>query len=68
MTQRYSTAIWIDLGHVRADFFGPRQNHRSERLVDLEYVDVINAQSGLVEHFLGRRNRSFEHDDRIAAD
>ena len=44
------------------------QHHRGERLVDLEQVDVLDAEAGPVERLTGGRRRPGEHDGGLLGD
>jgi len=46
----------------------PRHRDRGEGLVDLEKIDVVDGHACFRERPFGGRDRSFQHDDRIAAD
>ena len=41
-------AVDVDLGHVRFDLSLPGQDHRSERLIDLDQVYVLQLKPGLL--------------------
>src|SRR6185437_2051586 len=43
------------------------QHHGGEGLVQLEQVDVVDGQTGAVEHLLGRGGRAGQHDHRVGA-
>src|SRR5690606_7551003 len=45
----------------------PGQNDRSEGLVDLDHVDVVDGETGLLQRPLGGRDRRGEHEDRVGA-
>ena len=45
MAQRNRAAVGVDLGRICAGLLDPRQDDGSERLVDLDDVDVVDAQA-----------------------
>src|SRR5690606_26093355 len=43
----------------------PRADHRGERLVDLEQVDVVDGEAGALQHLRGGGNGPGEHGDGV---
>src|SRR6266508_4562458 len=43
------------------------EHYRGERLVQLEQVDVLDGQTGGLQHLLRRRRRAGQHDRRVGA-
>src|SRR5713101_99984 len=62
-----SPAVDIRLVHVGAGLLLPRENHRSESLVDLEEVDAAQLEAGALQHRRGAWDRPFEHQHRVGA-
>src|SRR3954467_8649257 len=54
VAERDRPAVHVDLRLVDADHAHRVECHRGERLVDLEQVDVVDRQAGLVERGLCR--------------
>src|SRR3989442_9470809 len=51
-------AVDVYTAHVRVKLSLPREHDRSERLVDLDEVDVVQRERGPLQHALGRRDRT----------
>ncbi len=68
MAQRDGAAIDVQPRRIGAGRLQPGQRHRGEGLVDFEQVDVVDLHAGALQRLLGRRQRRFQHDHRIAAD
>ena len=52
--ERYRAAVRVGLLQRGAGIGGPGQQHGGERLVDLEHVDVVDAQMSLGQRMFGR--------------
>ena len=61
-------AVGVDPVEVGAELLGPRQHDRGERLVDLEDVDVVDAEAVAVEQVPGGVDGAGEHQHGIDAD
>ena len=68
MAERNRPTVVVDLLHIGAGFVLPGENHRGERFVDLEKVDVLQLQTGLLQDLCRRRDRTGQHDGRFRAD
>ena len=55
----------VDPRRVGPGLGQPGPDHRPERLVDLERVDLVQAEPGPLQHPGGRRDRSGQHGDRV---
>ena len=67
MAERDRAAIDVEPLGVGAGGFEPRRRYRGKGLVDLEQVDVIDRQAGLLQRAFGRVQRRVQHDHGIAA-
>src|SRR3954468_21203789 len=65
VAERDRAAVHVDLGQVGAGLLLPREHHRRERLVDLDEVDVVDRQAGLLQGVRRRGDRRREHVDRV---
>src|SRR5215211_4424196 len=65
--ERDRAAIHVGLGEVGAVLLLPGEDHRSERLVDLEQVDLVERQTGPLHDLRGRRDRALQHRHRVGA-
>src|SRR5580658_2167444 len=68
MPQCDRAAVRIDPLHVGLQRFRPAQNHRGERLVDFENIDIPNLETCSRQQFSRGGNRPFQHQHRIASD
>ena len=68
VTERDGTAVGVHALHVALVRELPCEHDRRERLVDLDEVDVVDGEAVVVEQLLGRGDRAFEHEHRVAAD
>ena len=60
MPDRDGAAVDVGPLEVGARLTGPGEHDGRERLVDLEQVDVLQVQAGLLEHGRGARDRALE--------
>jgi NAD(P)H-dependent flavin oxidoreductase YrpB (nitropropane dioxygenase family) len=60
-------AAHVDLTEVGAGLALPGQDHRGERLVDLDQVDPGQGHPGLVQGVRGGRDGRGQHQDRVVA-
>src|SRR2546430_1946221 len=67
VAERDRAAVDVHTAHVRVKLPLPREHDRSERLVDLDEVDVVQGERGPLQHALGRRDRTGQHDRRVHA-
>src|SRR5215469_2478262 len=67
MAERDGAAVHVGLLQGRTGVRRPGDEHRRERLVDLEGVDVVNLQPGPGQRLLRGGNRPGEHEHRIGA-
>src|SRR6266496_1768373 len=67
MTERDRATVRVGLVQRRARVGRPSDQHRSERLIDLENVDVRHREARSGEDLLGRGYRAGQHDHRVAA-
>src|SRR4051812_45087293 len=67
VAERDRAAVDVDLGQVGAGLLLPREHHRREGLVDLDQVDVVDRQAGLLQGVRRRRDGRREHVDRVGA-
>ena len=67
VTEGDRAAVHVDLLHVGVVLLRPREHHRSERLVDLDQIDLIERHLRPLEHLRRRRDRTGEHRDRVDA-
>src|SRR5580704_12408936 len=68
MPERDRAALWVDEFAVGAGLGLPSEDNRGECLVDLERVDIADAEPGPGQDLLGGRYRAGKHGHRIAAD
>ncbi len=61
-------AVGVDPVGVGVELLLPGQHDRGEGLVDLEDVDVVDADAGALEQALGGVDRAGEHQHRVDAD
>ena len=68
MADRHRSTVDVRQRRIGASLSEPGADHRGKRLVDLEGADVIDAQTGTLEH-LGRGwNRAGQHHHRVGPD
>ena len=67
MAERDRTAIDIETCRIGIELLQPCDRHGGEGFVDFVKVDVVDLHTGFGQRLFGARDRSFEHDDRIAA-
>ena len=67
MTERDGAAVRVHAGHVGAGRVLPAEHDRGEGLVDLDEVDLVDGELVALEQVLGGRDRSGEHEHRVAA-
>src|ERR1022692_2501658 len=60
VTEGDRTTVDVDLAHIGLGLLSPRQHDGSERLVDLDDIEIFHRQTVTVENPLGRGNRSEE--------
>src|SRR5262245_17680879 len=58
-------AVHVHAIEIRTGLALPREDHRGERLVDLDQVDVGELHPGLPERVGGRGDRGGQHPDRV---
>jgi len=63
-----NTAVGVYPVHVGVQSASPAEHDGSERLVDLEDVDIIDLQMISLEQLSRGGNRPFEHQDGVAPD
>src|SRR4051812_24839305 len=68
MAQGDGAAVGVDAGHVRTQLARPGQHDGGEGLVDLEDVDVVDGEAGVLEQLAGGGDGAFEHQDGVTAD
>src|SRR5205823_4751363 len=51
--QRDGAASWVQLRRVRAKVLGPGHRNGRERLVDVVVVDLVDLQTGPLQHLFG---------------
>jgi hypothetical protein len=68
VAERNRAAVGVDPLRVGLHRPGPCEHDRGEGFVDLEYVDVVNAQPGAGEHLFGGWDGAFQHQVRVAPD
>ena len=64
MTERDRTAIDVDLVAIELEIADVFLGHDREGLVDLEQVDVVDAEACPRQHLARRRHRSVQHQGR----
>ncbi|MNT58805.1 hypothetical protein D3C72_1962680 [compost metagenome] len=67
MPQGNGSPVDVQLLMGYASLQHPRQRHRGKCFIDLEQVDVIDAQPGLGQHLAGGSNRPGQHQGRVGA-
>src|ERR671928_1796088 len=67
VAEGHGAAARVDAVHVRLVLAGPGGDHRGERLVYLDDVDVVDAHPVAVEDLLGGGDRAGEHGHRVDA-
>ena len=60
MAQRDRPAVDVDSAFVQSELLAARQHLGREGLVQLEQVDVLHAQPGLLQHLAHRQHRGDE--------
>ena len=68
MADRDRAPVDVHLVPVGADLLLPGQDHRREGFVDLEEVDVLELQAGLLQYGGRAWDRTLEHEHRVGAD
>ena len=67
MSECNCATVDVDSVHVGVQLALPGQHHGGEGLVDLEEIDLLELEPGLLEHALGGRDGPGQHDGRIHA-
>src|SRR5436189_132722 len=65
MAERYRAAVDVELVRIEAELLADRDGLRSERLVGLDQIEILDRPSGLLERRLRGRHRADTHDRRI---
>ena len=67
MSEGDAATVRVDPGRVGAGLLEPREHHRGEGFVDLDDVDVIDAQAALLQCVLGGGNGRRQHHHGVVA-
>src|SRR5713226_4130526 len=67
LSERDSAAEHVHPFGIWPELLLPSQHHRRERFIDLEGVDVANADTGSAKQLLGCRNDTGQLQDRVVS-